>query len=543
MAMWSWKQRGPFYRRAQAPQSFWSNNKDPEKKPRINLNPSESIHQNPGFETSFDSRFRFRDLLGSAILAENLPAAKATRDPTKTTAAPPMALAPAPAAEAAPPVATPLPEPAPSNGGATAAADGTEAPVVSEAEEAARTHCLGSGEAPFSGEEAMLRPAAMPGLHVQLFRRLQAKWQCYDAYCRVCMALGVNQILQGLTYYAIVHTLVENRSPSCGYALLVIFQAAALAVAILDISGLRRRALLAVQAVGTLPATLAALAVHSAERNEAGVLDPGAIYYTSPAMFFLQACWLELLLWVAKPSQDDAALPRRFRTVLFLDVFGDGVDPTDAEIRPNQATPSGFGLEEERLQAAERVAGAEAALAVAAAAVKRWEAAPRVVLSETQSAELTRIRIELQIWRRALKGELAWRAAARGLPHEADVLGDDSIRSASGSTGGDREVSIYSAVGERPEKCRRFRQGPTQYAMPFSSPPGRFHQFPLLGVAEFVFSSCPYERPRMTAPYGGLGVSFCPNRRTKIHFKAVWWVPLSMTWAMSRPPTGMIQRR
>eukprot|EP00913_Durusdinium_trenchii_P031173 g29189.t1 len=238
------------------------------------------------------------------------------------------------------------------------------------------------------------------------------------------MALGVNQILQGLTYYAIVHTLVENRSPSCGYALLVIFQAAALAVAILDISGLRRRALLAVQAtrhelfarlcqrndekqsrkgpsggyghpgecgararwsfttihrgrcapvlgaVGTLPATLAALAVHSAERNEAGVLDPGAIYYTSPAMFFLQACWLELLLWVAKPSQDDAALPRRFRTVLFLDVFGDG-----------------------------------AALAVAAAAVKRWEAAPRVVLSETQSAELTRIRIELQIWRRALKGD------------------------------------------------------------------------------------------------------------------------------------------
>ena len=78
MAMWSWKQRGPFYRRAQAPQSFWSNNKDPEQKPRINLNPSESIHQNPGFETSFDSRFRFRDLLGSAILAENLPAAKAT---------------------------------------------------------------------------------------------------------------------------------------------------------------------------------------------------------------------------------------------------------------------------------------------------------------------------------------------------------------------------------------------------------------------------------------------------------------------------------
>lgn len=316
----------------------------------------------------------------------------------------------------------------PSNGTAetsqAVAAENT-APIT-ENEEAARRDCLGNGEAPFCGEEAMLRPAAMPGLHVQLFRRLQAKWQCYDAYCRVCMALGVNQILQGLTYYAIVHTLVENRSPSCGYALLVIFQAAALAVAVLDISGLRRRALLAVQAVGTLPATLAALAVHSAERNESGVLDPGEIYYTSPAMFFLQACWLELLLWVAQPSKDDAALPRRFRTVLFLDVFGDGVDPTEAEIRPNLPT-SNLGCDQE-LQSAERVAGAEAALSVAAAAVKRWEAAPRVVLSESQASELTRIRVELQIWRRALKGELAWRAAARGMPHEADLMIDDSIR-------------------------------------------------------------------------------------------------------------------
>ncbi|CAJ1396432.1 unnamed protein product [Effrenium voratum] len=314
---------------------------------------------------------------------------------------------------------------APVAGRAFPAAKAVAAPPSEETEEAARRDPLGNGEVPFCGEEAMLRPAALPGLHVQLFRRLQAKWQCYDAYCRVCMALGVNQILQGLTYYAIVHTLVENRSPSCGYALIVIFQAAALAVAVLDISGLRRRALLAVQAVGTLPAFLAALAVHSAERNETGGIEPGEVYYTAPAMFFLQATWLELLLWVAQPSQDNAALPRRFRTVLFLDVFGDGVDPTDAEIRPNLTTTAWSGEEELR---AERFAGAEAALGVAVSAVRRWEVAPRVVMSDLQQAELSRLRVELQIWRRALKGELAWRAAARGVPHEADLVAEDSIR-------------------------------------------------------------------------------------------------------------------
>eukprot|EP00971_Amphidinium_carterae_P272478 5408293-Amphidinium_carterae.1 len=38
----------------------------------------------------------------------------------------------------------------------------------------------------------------LPERHIQLFRQLQAKWQCYDAYCRVCMGLGTNQMLQAL---------------------------------------------------------------------------------------------------------------------------------------------------------------------------------------------------------------------------------------------------------------------------------------------------------------------------------------------------------
>ena len=36
--------------------------------------------------------------------------------------------------------------------------------------------------------------------HVDLFRRLQCKWQCFDAYARVCMALGANQHL-GLHFF------------------------------------------------------------------------------------------------------------------------------------------------------------------------------------------------------------------------------------------------------------------------------------------------------------------------------------------------------
>ena len=44
----------------------------------------------------------------------------------------------------------------------------------------------------------MKAAASVPGKHVELFRKLQAKWQCYDAYARISMALGVNQMIPGV---------------------------------------------------------------------------------------------------------------------------------------------------------------------------------------------------------------------------------------------------------------------------------------------------------------------------------------------------------
>ena len=121
---------------------------------------------------------------------------------------------------------------------------------------------------------------AMPERHVQLFSswagsgwsrsgsgQLQFKWQCYDAYCRVCLGLGLslgmfstrqllrrlrNHILQALTYYCICHTLVENRTPSLGFGLVVLFQAATIFVAFLDLAGLQHKEIITVQVVSHL---------------------------------------------------------------------------------------------------------------------------------------------------------------------------------------------------------------------------------------------------------------------------------------------------
>eukprot|EP00971_Amphidinium_carterae_P109144 2161210-Amphidinium_carterae.1 len=186
-------------------------------------------------------------------------------------------------------------------------------------------------ESPFGGEDLLAGGrGALPERHVQLFRQLQSKWQCYDAYCRVCMGLGVNQILQGLSYYAVCHTLVENRSPTTGYAMVALFQCTTVALAVLDLAGLRRREIIAIQVVGMMPCVLTAWGVaHATRIKETGVLIEEESYPLSPLSFLFQVLWLELWLRVAQPT-DTARLPRRFRQVLFLDVFGDaysGWDP------------------------------------------------------------------------------------------------------------------------------------------------------------------------------------------------------------------------
>eukprot|EP00438_Fugacium_kawagutii_P007275 Skav234423 [mRNA] locus=scaffold1656:68569:73754:- [translate_table: standard] len=44
-----------------------------------------------------------------------------------------------------------------------------------------------------------------------------------------------------------------------------------------------------------------------------------------------EIAWFELLHWVASPSSKESSVPRHFRAVLFMDVFGDAEDPLTGE--------------------------------------------------------------------------------------------------------------------------------------------------------------------------------------------------------------------
>lgn len=269
---------------------------------------------------------------------------------------------------------------------------------------------LESGEFAFGGtrdlqdnESELLKAVELRNhRHVQLFRQLQAHWQCYDAYARVCMALGVRQLIQAVTYFLIGLLLVDNEAPTVAFMATLAFQSLAVSISVLDIHGLPCYGNLDLSIIGMLPALVACTSLCLAPRTAEGALKEDHTYFLALAAYPLEICWFEILYWVAAPTRDEAAVPSHFRTVLFMDVFGEVDDPTDADF----ITGHRILTPEERTLIQIRVSSAEGALGVAQAALRRWEAVPAGWLSAAQRRSLRRYRRQVALWGEVLDREL-----------------------------------------------------------------------------------------------------------------------------------------
>jgi len=275
---------------------------------------------------------------------------------------------------------------------------------------------LGPGIAALQGEHVMGAHAAHVDKHVQLYRQLQSKWQCFDAYARVCMAIGVNNLLQAVNFFVIGITLVNSRAPSCGYALTCIFQMCRLALGYLDIAGVNAGIVTLVQLTGTLPVIIVLVALTCQEDD---TYTWGGV--AASTAFFLMAVWFELLIWLARPADNEESIPRNYRTVLFLDVFGDDAyDPCELEHRHVTSEDAHTSGRQERESQAALV---ELALATGQSALRRWEAAPRKLLPDAQRQQLAQLRNEYSIWRKTYQGHSVRQKTARAVPAN-DTLSD-----------------------------------------------------------------------------------------------------------------------
>eukprot|EP00931_Biecheleriopsis_adriatica_P065745 TRINITY_DN40223_c0_g1_i1.p1 TRINITY_DN40223_c0_g1~~TRINITY_DN40223_c0_g1_i1.p1 ORF type:complete len:1048 (-),score=201.24 TRINITY_DN40223_c0_g1_i1:97-3168(-) len=162
--------------------------------------------------------------------------------------------------------------------------------------------------------------------HFRRFLKEQRRWLCYDAYSRVCMSFGVNQMLEALAYFTL--GVVWDKSPVAASVSLLAIKLLGILLMNLD-SSLKLRAadvarlfffyLLPPVFAGTL------LWIKLSSANFHAVVRPCA-----SVVFCLKAGWLVTLQQEVGHHADlgnearadySKYLPQRLRTVQYLDVL------------------------------------------------------------------------------------------------------------------------------------------------------------------------------------------------------------------------------
>lgn len=173
----------------------------------------------------------------------------------------------------------------------------------------------------------------------------------------------------------------------------------------------------------------------------------------------MQAVYFALMLISAWPSRDGASLPRKFLSVLFLDVFGDAAyDPTEAEQAPLDYG-EGKSVDQEMW-----IARAEKSLELAHAALRRWEAIPPELLSPNQSEQLEQQRSEYFFWRDRLHGHIAKQKLHRGVVYDPSLRDHQELRGWANLSAQEKREDHYadSLIGPL-TKRRGFGQGAYYY--------------------------------------------------------------------------------
>jgi len=169
------------------------------------------------------------------------------------------------------------------------------------------TYDLGCG---YGSEVAKLR-------HIKLIRHAATYWQTYDAFARISMNMGVNQLMLAVSYYVLGYVVVFVKSPFAAFAVVLVLVMMCEVVANLDMALTKNQFRLIHVTIIVGPAAACVASYETAV--EIGSLIAGLMV---PIAFLAHAGFLWLMARFCEiQEQDGAMLPVAFRYVLYLDVF------------------------------------------------------------------------------------------------------------------------------------------------------------------------------------------------------------------------------
>eukprot|EP00931_Biecheleriopsis_adriatica_P030767 TRINITY_DN1809_c0_g1_i1.p1 TRINITY_DN1809_c0_g1~~TRINITY_DN1809_c0_g1_i1.p1 ORF type:complete len:883 (-),score=188.21 TRINITY_DN1809_c0_g1_i1:99-2747(-) len=156
--------------------------------------------------------------------------------------------------------------------------------------------------------------------HVWLIREAAKYFNTYDAFCRVCMSVGTSSLSVFFCFYCLAYVCTELAAPVAAWGGMLIFCAITLLLLRTDQILSFRQYLIGSTCLFFSPVFCAVVTFMSSKHWG----NPGAIEYLVPVGLFLKGCWFLYYLHIfsAAEHQTGAVLPRSFRAVLYVDVFG-----------------------------------------------------------------------------------------------------------------------------------------------------------------------------------------------------------------------------
>jgi|LauGreDrversion4_2_1035121.scaffolds.fasta_scaffold62310_2 hypothetical protein len=152
--------------------------------------------------------------------------------------------------------------------------------------------------------------------HLQLFKELTMSWRGYDAYARVCMIMGTNQLLQALGHLAIARMFIVNQQLIVALFVVITMHSLSLMHFKLNINPSRRQHSMMLVFLGVPPIAtfIASTMWFYGLRVESDIVAIFAV--------FIHLIWIVFVLTLA--IEDDGGMPKNFTQVgLSTDIVGD----------------------------------------------------------------------------------------------------------------------------------------------------------------------------------------------------------------------------
>ncbi|CAK0862716.1 unnamed protein product, partial [Prorocentrum cordatum] len=157
--------------------------------------------------------------------------------------------------------------------------------------------------------------------HVDLVRRAAATWQGFEAFTRVCMTMGTIQLLYAVSYYVIGYVLVQDGEVYGALFVAAIMTCSIAVIVRLDVSLTAEEfyVVMALAFSGPLSALIAGYwwCKYEAQLSVCALM---ILPLSFAAHGGLLAYVLQIMSIQEQPNR--TLLPMRWRTVLYLDVFG-----------------------------------------------------------------------------------------------------------------------------------------------------------------------------------------------------------------------------